>query len=828
MGSGEEEGQDMNVVACLVNESAGDSKRRLLLSDLPEECLGAIISTLPLPAAALCAAASSALRGAVALDATWRALCLSLPAFIQFAPRAAQLELDPSSFAGGWQQAAKRLKDAPSLPKTLQLPAPEEDAYGSVRWRGTAQMQHLVHYSGEIGGDRCVKTAQPWVICCRRRPKRPPRSGFKVFCRFLKNGSISMLGTGSNPHIIAYLQRKAAAQAREAAAAAEMANDAAVMAAAAASAVAASAGTDSEPDGQPSFAPTFENMVGAASPASAPRAPASGALVRSASSIDERPGDVWSRMTRGEKEFFYQQAEVLQMQYEEELQEWGRAAWTDGRLLQPVISRPSDASPQGKGWRPWLYPCSGEKPAGAAAVVEEDDLMDDSAGDRRQAEEGAALGPNSGEKLVVDLLPVRYFEITVLRDVGEMEAICGQGSERTSGVHGSSASGCETGGGGMLDQGSRSGGVGAAEEGLQSAQTAGHGGGGGGEGVVQGGGWGAAPWAQEWCLSVGISLECMRMVGKQPGWDCSSAAVHSDDGRFYFDNAHQPQNLKFGPGDTVGCGLRLDLPRPVLFYTVNGVFHSFVCMVSLSQDVQVAARRADGAWLGKIYPTCGIDSLCPVKLNTGWEPFCFDLTSESLWTPILVGGVKWADWEQNPPSGLSKSSGCSPAGTRAVRVDRWIKLAGDWLDDVDSEDLDDEEEDGDDGDAGVPHLLQGGWGQLMMHAQAAQMAAQGLDVDDSGSESDWGGQGSGVGGGGDAAGSSDGMSVVSDELSEDGDGESSQEEEDFGDVSLDGDDDEDWGSLGEEEEEDYNSAFDYRSSTSCRSSHLSQTSHPNH
>ena len=50
MGSGEEEGQDMNVVACLVNESAGDSKRRLLLSDLPEECLGAIISTLPLPA----------------------------------------------------------------------------------------------------------------------------------------------------------------------------------------------------------------------------------------------------------------------------------------------------------------------------------------------------------------------------------------------------------------------------------------------------------------------------------------------------------------------------------------------------------------------------------------------------------------------------------------------------------------------------------------------------------------------------------------------------------------------------------------------------------
>lgn len=67
-----------------------------------------------------------------------------------------------------------------------------------------------------------------------------------------------------------------------------------------------------------------------------------------------------------------------------------------------------------------------------------------------------------------------------------------------------------------------------------------------------GGGWSAMGWVQEWCLSIGISLECMPLIGKQPGWDSSSAAVHSDDGRFYFDNCHKAHDLKFGPGDTIG------------------------------------------------------------------------------------------------------------------------------------------------------------------------------------------------------------------------------------------------------------------------------------
>ena len=248
---------------------------------------------------------------------------------------------------------------------------------------------------------------------------------------------------------------------------------------------------------------------------------------------------------------------------------------------------------------------------------------------------GERCDGDDAKKLVLDLLPLRYFEVTVLKNVQEMEEVCAAGE--------ADAVETPTGGG----QGGASASAGGAA--------------GGGPGTQ---GWQGLPAmgsVNEWCLSVGVSLECFPTVGKQPGWDSHSAAVHSDDGRFYFANVHEAANLRFGPGDTVGCGLRLDLARPVMFYTLNGKFHSFVSAVSLSKQAQRAVEGSDSAY-GYMYPTLGIDSLCPVKINTGTEPFVCDLTLQSIWAHLRLG--RRARHAYAPPS------------TNTVFVERWIQLTG--------------------------------------------------------------------------------------------------------------------------------------------------------
>ena len=140
---------------------------------------------------------------------------------------------------------------------------------------------------------------------------------------------------------------------------------------------------------------------------------------------------------------------------------------------------------------------------------------------------GERCDGDDAKKLVLDLLPLRYFEVTVLKDVQAMEEVCAVGE--------ADAVETPTGGGGQ-------GGASASAGGAAGGGTGTH-------------GWQGLPamgFVNEWCLSVGISLECFPTVGKQPGWDSHSAAVHSDDGRFYFDNVHEAAELRFGPGDTVG------------------------------------------------------------------------------------------------------------------------------------------------------------------------------------------------------------------------------------------------------------------------------------
>ena len=94
----------------------------VLLSDLPEECLSAVLTVLPVAAVARCAAACSTMHEVAAQDATWRALCLAMPAFAAFAPHAARVDVNPDGLPAGWRQVAKNLKDASAVPTTLQLP----------------------------------------------------------------------------------------------------------------------------------------------------------------------------------------------------------------------------------------------------------------------------------------------------------------------------------------------------------------------------------------------------------------------------------------------------------------------------------------------------------------------------------------------------------------------------------------------------------------------------------------------------------------------------------------------------------------------------------
>jgi len=159
--------------------------RTLTLPDLPEECLSAVLTILPLATVAQCASACKALGEVVALDSTWRALSLAMPACMAI-PVAARLEMEASRFAG-WRQVAQRLKNAPAVPTSLHLPDKDaEAAIGEVRMCEAMHRQPVVYYTGGIGSDRAVRTNEPWTIFYRRRPKRPPADGLRVMRRHFR------------------------------------------------------------------------------------------------------------------------------------------------------------------------------------------------------------------------------------------------------------------------------------------------------------------------------------------------------------------------------------------------------------------------------------------------------------------------------------------------------------------------------------------------------------------------------------------------------------------------------------------------------------------
>jgi hypothetical protein len=121
---------------------------------------------------------------------------------------------------------------------------------------------------------------------------------------------------------------------------------------------------------------------------------------------------------------------------------------------------------------------------------------------------------------------------------------------------------------------------------------------------------GAGP---SWCVAVGLSTVDFSLEGMQPGWDSRSCAYHSDDGHVFFGNERIMSLPRFGAGDTVGCGLRRD---GRLFFTRNGR----VVGVAPPLPANFWARVRKGRERG-LFPTVGLDTPCPLRINCGRSPF---------------------------------------------------------------------------------------------------------------------------------------------------------------------------------------------------------------
>jgi hypothetical protein len=151
-----------------------------------------------------------------------------------------------------------------------------------------------------------------------------------------------------------------------------------------------------------------------------------------------------------------------------------------------------------------------------------------------------------------------------------------------------------------------------------------------------------------WCVAVGLSADDFPLEGMQPGWDARSCAYHSDDGHVFFGNARLASLPPFGPGDVVGCGLRSDRR---LFFTLNG--RLLATAPALPPAFWERARR------GGLFPTVGVDTPCPLRVNCGSAPFAYDLRELR---PCGAGGCGgggggggWADGRFDAPCAPRRS-----------------------------------------------------------------------------------------------------------------------------------------------------------------------------
>jgi len=119
------------------------------------------------------------------------------------------------------------------------------------------------------------------------------------------------------------------------------------------------------------------------------------------------------------------------------------------------------------------------------------------------------------------------------------------------------------------------------------------------------------------CVAVGVAMESFHVHSRMPGWDRQSFGYHGDDGGIFHSSGGmlKPYGPKFGPGDTIGCGI--DYISKSIFYTLNGEF-----LGNAFGNIDKNILQTD------LYPVVGLDSNSPIHLNFGTdkEAFQFDLS----------------------------------------------------------------------------------------------------------------------------------------------------------------------------------------------------------
>jgi hypothetical protein len=100
------------------------------------------------------------------------------------------------------------------------------------------------------------------------------------------------------------------------------------------------------------------------------------------------------------------------------------------------------------------------------------------------------------------------------------------------------------------------------------------------------------------------------ILSRLPGWEPESWAYHSDDGQIFNTSQHgRSYGPKYGPQDTVGCGV--NFRTGTAFFTRNGV------------NLGTAFRDIKG---DKLYPCVGMKKPGEfIRANFGASPFIFDI-----------------------------------------------------------------------------------------------------------------------------------------------------------------------------------------------------------
>ena len=117
------------------------------------------------------------------------------------------------------------------------------------------------------------------------------------------------------------------------------------------------------------------------------------------------------------------------------------------------------------------------------------------------------------------------------------------------------------------------------------------------------------------CVAVGVATSAFHYQSRMPGWDRESYGYHGDDGGIFHSAGEMLKRFgpKFGPGDTVGCGI--DYISKGIFYTLNGEFLGYAW-----ENISDERLQRD------LFPVVGIDTNSPIHVNFGSIPFQFDLS----------------------------------------------------------------------------------------------------------------------------------------------------------------------------------------------------------